>query len=103
MPSAMINATIRQRIVRVEFNTANKQVHSSDLITLKEAAQLLNRDLSTISHWVGQELPEVTIHTSRRRYTLRSACQAYKRELELSKRAGLRVLSLQLPILNNTT
>lgn len=89
MKSKMINATIRQRIIRVEFSEANKQIDPSDLITLKDAAMYFGRDLSAISRWVGNGLPEVTLSTSRRRYTLRSACAAFKRILDTGPGKGM--------------
>ncbi|MCL5998705.1 MAG: hypothetical protein M1546_22000, partial [Chloroflexi bacterium] len=85
-----IQATVRQRIVRVETIEESKRIQLNDIITITAAAKLFDGyDLSTISKWIGDKLPEVSLTGSRRRYTLRSACQARKAYLRKARRQGL--------------
>lgn len=88
-----ITAIIRQRVVTVTQIEQPRDVDIADLITLTDAAELLNKDISAISRWVGQELPEITIPTTKRRYTLKSAVLSMKEDIEKIRSTGLPLLS----------
>ena len=94
MQAKTITANVRQRIVTVVSQT--RDVDPNDIMTLTAAAQVLERDISVISRWVGQELPEITINTlTRRRYTLRSAVFSMKEDIEKAKSTRLPLLSYE--------
>src|SRR5574343_1140576 len=91
-----LTATVRFRRVTVESVNETRSIDPTDLITLVEAASILQRDISTVSRWVGSELPEVTLlnATGRtRRYTLRAELRNKNRDLTRMSESGVRLLS----------
>ena len=97
MQQKTISAIMRQRVVTVTQIEKPCDVDITDLINLIDAAEILGRDISAISRWVGQELPEITIQPTKRRYTLKSSVLKMKEDIENIKSTGLSLLSLEPP------
>ena len=92
-----ISAHIQQRVTRIEQIDLTLDVDVTDIITLTDAAELLNRDISAISRQVGVELPQVIISPTKRRYTLKSAVMKLKEDIEKVRSSALPLLSSELP------
>jgi electron transfer flavoprotein alpha/beta subunit len=96
-------ATVRYQRVKVETIEQHKRVQRADLVTIAQASKLLERDISTVSRWVGCSLPEIILTADPginrpRRYTSRQACVEAKKGFLGAKKVaknsrGLRALS----------
>ncbi len=92
-----LDVHVFQDVVVIKRLNENRRVATDDVMMISAAAAELGVPDSTVSRWLGKELPLVTVEGSKKRLTLRSAVMAKKRLLDTARRGSLSLLSPQPP------